>query len=303
MSFVASGAIRVLDRLVHEVLLELRVGIRMTSVANGVGPGLEHGRIIGTMGVMAAQAIAFGKRRMGVFALAGVLCFCVAGIAQVDRLCGQQPFLLCGVGFVAGQAALTLGNGGMGRGHGHPLFAVAPDAEAVPVLNGKFLVLGSMRIMAGKTVAIFEGTVLKGPPPFQSLGLMALAAQCTPLLQRSERVLRTGRIVAPVTHGRGNRVVYTRLEKFGKQGGMGVMAGRALFGGNRMTAVRLLERSLVAVVTVEAQFRLCLCQELLLIAAMGKVACLAALVQQDLVHEFLFKAFLLMALITDLIPR
>lgn len=160
-----------------------------------------------------------------------------------------------------------------------------------------------MRIMAGKTLAIFEGTVLKAPPRFQSLDLMALAAQCAPLLQRSERVLRAGRLVAPVTHGRGDRIVYARLEQFGKQGGMGVMAGRALFRGNRIAAVCLLERSLVAVVTVEAQFRLCLCQELLLVAAVRKVACLAPLIQQDLVHEFLFKAFLLMALVTDLIPR
>jgi hypothetical protein len=41
--------------------------------------------------------------------------------------------------------------------------------------------------------------VLKAPPRLQSLDLMALTAQCAPLLQRSERVLRVGRIMAPVT--------------------------------------------------------------------------------------------------------
>lgn len=84
---------------------------------------------------------------------------------------------------------------------------------------------------------------------------------------------------------------------------MGVVTGRAFFGFDRIIAVGLPESAPLSVMTVEAELRLGFAQEIFLVGAMGHVACLATLVQQNLMDDLFSKHLFLVALVTGFISR
>jgi hypothetical protein len=195
------------------------------------------------------------------------------------------------MGGMAGQAALSAGDRGMGDGRLFSLVGMAAEAQLVACIGEEFRVLRIMGVVAGKAHAALERRVFDRAAGLEPGLIVALITEFSSAERRTKGLVGCRRIMAHITRLRDNRVMCTALEKLGLHGRMGIVARCTGLGANRIPAMRFLEGFLLAVVTPQAESGACGLQQVRLVGAMGNVAYAASAGLKGLVHHFLFELF------------
>lgn len=206
------------------------------------------------------------------------------------------------MGGMAGQAALSGGDRGMGDGCLFSLVGMAAETQLVAGIGEELRVLRIMGVVAGKAHAALERRVFDLAAGLEPGLIVALITELSSAERRTKGLVGRRRIMAHITRLRDNRIMCTGLEKLGLNRRMGIVARCTGFAANRIPAMRFLEGVLLAVVTRQAEGRVCGLQQVRLVGAVGNVAYAASAGLQGLVHHFLFELFPRVALKAEFGP-
>ena len=167
------------------------------------------------MGVMTGTAHIRFKGLMGVLALRCVFRLRMACKTELTVLFQQQFLVLGGMRAMARQAAFSSRDRCVGNGALFSFVGMATEAYRVARAGEKLGVLRIMGIMAGKTHAPLERSVLDSTAGLEPGLVVALIAEVPSTLERTERFSRCGGVMARIAGGRSHGVMGARLEEFG----------------------------------------------------------------------------------------
>jgi len=215
VGIVTGGTLPHLYGIVDGIFLKSSLRIGMAGVAHFIRSVFQQAGEIRSVGIMAASAHFLGEGRMLMLEFQCVLCFFMAGKAEVCLFRNQQMFILGGMGHMARETTPPACDRRMGKSNTLPFVRMAAETELVSTLHQEFRVFGAMGIMTLDAHAALEGRVLFVPPRFEIVQRMALLTKTADifLLQR-ERLYPIRGIMAHIAAPRHDRIVRAFFHKF-----------------------------------------------------------------------------------------
>jgi len=189
---------------------QFRVG--MARVADRVHPVLQNAREIRTVGIMTGGAHILVKGHMSVLAFLRFFRLSMAGKTKLTILCQKQFLVLGSMGGMAGQAAFSGGDRGMGDGCLLPLVGMAGETQLVASIGKKLLIFRIMGVVAGKAHAALERRVFDFAAGLEPGLIVALITELSSAQDGIERLIGSCGLVAHVAARRSYRVVGARLK-------------------------------------------------------------------------------------------
>ena len=202
--------------------VQFRVG--MAGVADRVHPVFQHILEIRAVGIMTGCAHICIERRMGVLAFLRFFRLFMAGKTKLPVLCQKHFLVLGGMGGMAGQAALSGGDCGMGDGSLFSLVRMAAETQLVAFIGEEFRVLRIMRVVAGKAHAALERRVFDIAAGLEPGLIVALITELSSAECRTKGLVGRRWIMAHITRLRDYRIMCAGLEKLGLNRRMGIVA-------------------------------------------------------------------------------
>lgn len=187
----------------------------MTGVADLVHPVFHHILEIRAVGIMTGGTHLRVERHMGILAFLCVFRLCMAGKTKLAVLCPKHFLVLGGMGGMAGQAAVSGGNCGMGDSGLFALVGMAAETQLVAGIGEKLHVLRIMGVVAGKTHAALERRVHDLAAGLEPGLIMALITKLPSAQDGAERLIGCCGIVAHVAGSGNERIVSACLEELG----------------------------------------------------------------------------------------
>lgn len=207
---------------------ELRLGLKVATIADRGCIGLEHAIKIGAMGVMAFAAGAFHKGLVGLEGLLFLRYAVMAFQAYHLLLGGKQLGLRTGMPDMTGQTSFALRNRLVGGRHGRLAVGMTAVAQGVARTHQQGRILGSMGQMTRQALALLERLVLHNSSGHEINGFMTLQTQIAALFQCAKSLFRLGRVMACIAGGFHHRSMDAGLQQFGLQGSVRIMTTGAI---------------------------------------------------------------------------